>query len=66
MKNKTKEKIKRIMYVSPKEMIEVSYPRWADIVMRFLWKHLKVKTVKKVSNGTKITRVFLVEYANLI
>lgn len=52
--------MKRIIYVTPKENIEVSYPDWCDFLMKRIWKYLKLKTVK-LKHGSKFKAMWIDE-----
>jgi len=56
--------MKKIIYVSPKENIELSCPDWLWPFMKRVWRHLRLKTVK-FSNKSQIKNVVLDEFANL-
>ncbi len=43
----------KVIFVSPKETIEISYPDWLSYFMEIVSKYLKVKTIK-IKNGSKI------------
>jgi len=48
--------MKKIIFASPKETIEVSCPNWVFPLMTVVAKYLKVKTIK-LNNGAKITAI---------
>lgn len=54
----------KIIYANTKESIELSCPSWLNFIMKLIWRHLKVKTVK-INNGSKIKLVCFDEVADL-
>jgi translation initiation factor 2 alpha subunit (eIF-2alpha) len=44
--------VKHILFASPKETIEMSYPDWAHPLIKFVVKYIKVKTVKLKNGAT--------------
>jgi len=43
--------MKKIYYVMPREVIEMSYPNWLDFIMRMVWRYLKLKTIKPIKGS---------------
>ena len=59
--------MKKILYVTPKENIEVSYPDWCDSLIKLIWKYLKIKTVKLPKrSGAKFKAVYYDEFSNSV
>lgn len=58
--------MKRIIYATPKENIEVAYPDWCEPLMKLIWKYLKLRIVKSPLNrGAKIKAVWIDEMSNI-
>ncbi len=56
---------RKILYASPKETIEISYPNWLSFVMKFIFRYLKVKTIKfPGGRGAKTTAIYIDEFVN--
>ena len=55
--------MRKILFLSTKENIEMSYPGWAYSLMMLVSKYIKVKTIKKV-NGSKFRSVIIDEVYN--
>jgi len=55
----------KILYVSPKEDIEMSYPSGLDFIMKMIFKFIKLKTVKRErTRGVKIQNIIYDECSN--
>jgi hypothetical protein len=52
--------MKKIIFVSPKETIQLSYPDWASSIMKLLGKYLIIKTVK-LKNDSKVKKMYFDE-----
>lgn len=53
--------MKKIMFVLPKHKVALSYPDWANFIMKRLYGYLKVEVFKPTIKGRTIDIIYLDE-----
>ncbi len=48
--------MKKILYTSPEEDIELMYPDWLDYWIKIMFKHIRVRTVE-ITRDTEVSHV---------